>query len=112
MSDIKIFESKNGTVQVQLEQETVWLRQEQMATLFDRDRTAVTRHIGNIFKEGELEEKSNVRNMHIANSDKPVKFYNLDVIISVGYRVKSQQGVLISLIMNMLTPESALKIER
>ncbi|BCE00691.1 hypothetical protein [Marinicellulosiphila megalodicopiae] len=85
-NDVVIFESKNGEVEVILKQDTVWLRQEQMAELFGRDRTVITRHIGNIFKEGELEEKSNVQNMHIAHSDKPVKLYNLDVIISVGYR--------------------------
>ncbi len=93
MSDIAIFESAKGEIQVQLEKETVWLRQDQMAVLFGRERSVITRHIGNVFKEGELEEKSNVQNMHIANSDKPVKNYSLDVIISVGYRVKSQQGV-------------------
>jgi prophage maintenance system killer protein len=77
---------------IALDQETVWLRQDQMAELFGRERSVITRHIGNIFKEGELDEKSNVQNMHIANSDKPVKNYSLDVIISVGYRVKSQVG--------------------
>jgi hypothetical protein len=92
MSDIAIFESESGDIQVQLEQETVWLRQVQMAELFGRERSVITRHIGNIFKEGELDEKSNVQSMHIANSDKPVKSYSLDVIISVGYRVKSQVG--------------------
>jgi len=91
-TDIAIFESSNGKIDVQIKQETVWLRQSQMAELFGRDRTVVTRHIGKIFKEGELNEKSNVQNMHIANSDKPVKFYNLDVIISVGYRVNSVNG--------------------
>jgi hypothetical protein len=63
-----------------------------MAELFSKDRTVITKHINNVFEENELEEKSNVQILHIANSDKPVKFYNLDVIISVGYRVKSQQG--------------------
>jgi len=92
MSDIAIFESDSGEVQVQLDKSTVWLRQDQMAELFGRDRSVITRHIGNVFKEGELGEKSNVQNMHIANSDKPVKFYSLDIIISVGYRVKSQNG--------------------
>ena len=92
MTEIVIFEAENGEIQVKLEQYTVWLRQDQMAELFGRERSVITRHIGNIFKEGELDEKSNVQNMHIANSDKPVKFYNLDVIISVGYRVKSQNG--------------------
>ena len=77
---------------VLLENETIWLTQEQMSQLFDRERSVITKHIGNIFSEGELEEKSNVQNLHISGSDKPVKFYNLDVIISVGYRVKSQRG--------------------
>lgn len=63
-----------------------------MAVLFERDRTVIVKHIGNIFSERELNEKSNVHFLHIANSDKPVKFYNLNVIISVGYRVKSQRG--------------------
>ncbi len=77
---------------VLLNNETIWLTQEQMSQLFDRERSVITKHIGNVFKEGELEEKSNVQNLHISGSDKPVKFYNLDVIISVGYRVKSQRG--------------------
>ncbi|MCH7401358.1 virulence RhuM family protein [Belliella kenyensis] len=77
---------------VLLENETIWLTQEQMSQLFDRERSVITKHIGNVFSEGELEEKSNVQILHISGSDKPVKFYNLDVIISVGYRVKSQRG--------------------
>lgn len=77
---------------VLLENETIWLTQEQMSQLFDRERSVITKHIGNVFSEGELEEKSNVQFLHISGSDKPVKFYNLDVIISVGYRVKSQRG--------------------
>src|SRR5690554_6101733 len=77
---------------VLLENETIWLTQEQMSLLFDRERSVITKHIGNVFSEGELEEKSNVQILHISGSDKPVKFYNLDVIISVGYRVKSQRG--------------------
>ncbi|MGB7606071.1 MAG: RhuM family protein [Lutisporaceae bacterium] len=63
-----------------------------MAELFQKDRTVVTKHINNIFKEGELKEEGNVQNLHFPNSDKPVKSYNLDVIISVGYRVKSHRG--------------------
>ena len=77
---------------VLLENETIWLTQEQMSKLFNRERSVITKHIGNVFSEGELEEKSNVQILHISGSDKPVKFYNLDVIISVGYRVKSQRG--------------------
>jgi hypothetical protein len=79
-------------IEVTFDGETVWLTQIQMAALFQRERSVITKHISNIFNEGELDEKSNVQNLHIANSDKPVTFYNLDVIISVGYRVKSLRG--------------------
>ena len=85
-------EDEKIAVDVRFEEETVWLSQEQMAVLFERDRSVIVKHIANIFSEGELEEKSNVQFLHIANSDKPVKFYNLNVIISVGYQVKSQRG--------------------
>ena len=87
-----IFESGTGQVEVRLQGETVWLSQEQMTLLFGRERSVITKHIRNVFGNGELEEKSNVQNLHIPGSDKPVRFYNLDVIISVGYRVKSVQG--------------------
>lgn len=79
-------------LEVRMEDETVWLTQAQIAELFKRDRTVITKHINNVFKEKELEEKSNVQFLHIANSDKPVKYFSLDVIISVGYRVKSIRG--------------------
>ena len=78
--------------EVKLAKETVWLTQKQMAELFDKERSVITRHIANIFKTKELSEKSNVQKIHIANSDKPIKFYNLDIIISVGYRVNSKRG--------------------
>jgi hypothetical protein len=93
-SDFILFKTEDEkiSVDVRFEDETVWLTQEQMASLFERDRTVIVKHIANIFSEGELDEKSNVQFLHIANSDKPVKFYNLNVIISVGYRVKSQRG--------------------
>ena len=89
-----IYQSEEGKIKidVRFENETVWLSQAQMCELFGRERSVITKHIRNIFEEGELDEKSNVHFLHIANSDKPVKYYNLDVIISVGYRVKSQQG--------------------
>src|SRR3989339_1404759 len=79
-------------LEVRLEKDTVWLTQKNMADLFNIERSVITKHIGNIFKTNELNEKSNVQKMHIADSDKPVAFYNLDVIISVGYRVNSKQG--------------------
>ena len=91
---IIIYKTKDGNseVDLKLHNETLWLRQEQIALLFDIDRTGVLRHINNIFKTKELDEKSNVQKMHIPNSDKPVSFYNLDVIISVGYRVNSTKA--------------------
>ncbi|MEZ8238591.1 MULTISPECIES: RhuM family protein [Vibrio] len=94
-SVIDIFESKDGEIrlEVNVESDTTWLSQAQICHLFGRERSVITKHVNNVFKEGELEEKSNVQNMHIANSDKPVKFYSLDVVISVGYRVKSKVGV-------------------
>ena len=94
-NELVIFETVDNAVklEVPVNKETVWLTQAQMTELFNVDRTVITRHINNIFKEGELDKESNVQKMHIANSDKPVSYYNLDVIISVGYRVKSKRGV-------------------
>lgn len=79
-------------IEVRMEADTVWLNQEQLSTLFQRDQSVISRHIRNVFKEGELDQKRNMQKVHIPNSDKPIVFYNLDVIISVGYRVKSKQG--------------------
>lgn len=94
-SDIIIYQTEDGQTRIQtrFEDETVWLSQEQISELFQRERSVITKHINNIFKEDELEEKSNMQILHISGSDRPVKFYNLDVIISVGYRVKSHRGV-------------------
>jgi len=93
-NQIEIYTTKDNetAVEVRFDQETVWLSQDQLTMLFQRDQSVISRHINNVFKEGELEQKSNMQKMHIANSDKPVAFYNLDVIISVGYRVKSKRG--------------------
>ena len=90
-----LYKAFDGKVRldVHLEQDTVWLTQAQMAELFGRERSVVTKHINNVFGDGELAKKSNVQNLHIASSDKPVAAYSLDVIISVGYRVKSKRGV-------------------
>ena len=77
---------------VVIEDDTVWLTQSQLSHLFERDRSVITKHIKNIFKEKELDVGSNVHFMHTPNSDKPIKIYSLDVIISVGYRVKSNRG--------------------
>lgn len=91
-NQVVIYEGGDARVEVRLDGESVWLTQEQMGQLFGRERSVITKHIRNVFADGELDEESNVQNLHIAGSDKPVKFYNLDVIISVGYRVKSLQG--------------------
>ena len=92
--EIVIYQSQDGDtkIDVRFVDETVWLTQDQMSELFQRDRSVISKHISNVFKEGELDKKSNVQNLHIANSDKPVQFYSLDVVISVGYRVKSLRG--------------------
>ncbi len=103
MSDILIYENQDGniTIDVRLEEETVWLTQDQMAMLFGKGRSTITEHISNIFSEGELNEKVVCRNFRLTTQhgaiegktqEKDVKHYNLDVIISVGYRVKSLQG--------------------
>ena len=95
MTDITIYQADNGTVEVRLEQDTVWLRQEQMSELFGRERSVITKHLRNVFAEGELEAGSVCAKFaHPAADGKTyqVEHYNLDVIISVGYRVKSQQG--------------------
>lgn len=95
LGDIVIYETEDGLVNidVRLQDDNIWLNMNQMAQLFDRDRSVIYRHIKNIFEENELVEKSNVQILHIANSDKPVEFYSLDVVISVGYRVKSKRGI-------------------
>ena len=94
LGEIIVYQTEDGLthVDVRFEGDTVWLSKSQMADLFQRDRTNIGRHISNIFKEKELDEKSNVQKMHVPNSDRPVEYYSLAVIISVGYRVKSLRG--------------------
>jgi hypothetical protein len=93
-SEIIIYQSSDGKakIDVRMHGETLWLTQAQMAELYGSERSVITKHLQNIFAEGELERESNVQNLHIANSDKPVVLYSLDVILAVGYRVKSPQG--------------------
>ena len=94
-NEIVLFETTDNEVslQVQVEDESVWLTQAQMIELFGRDQSVISRHINNVFKEEEVDKESNMHFLHIANADRPVAIYSLDVIISVGYRVKSQRGV-------------------
>jgi hypothetical protein len=93
-SEIIIYQTQDGLtkIDVRLEGETLWLSQAQIAQLFGRDISVISRHIKNIFSENELDAKSNLQNMQIANSDKPVALYRLDLILAVGYRVKSPRG--------------------
>ncbi len=97
MSEIEIYRLTDNKTQVdvQFEHDTVWLNRQQLSTLFDRDIKTIGKHIGNVFAEGELEENSVVANFATTASDGKVyqvEHYSLDVIISVGYRVKSKQG--------------------
>ena len=93
MSEIVIYEDGNIELKTTVENETIWLSQKQIAKLFGKDRTVITRHINNILRDKEVDEKSNVQKMHFANSDKPVKLYSLD------------KEIIIKLIMNMLYDE-------
>ena len=96
-------------VNVSPKEDTIWLSQGQMAILFDVDRTRITRHIKSIFEENELTMESNVRKTHLTNKYKPVFLYSLNVIISVGYRVKSKRGVVFRIWANKILKEYLLK---
>ncbi|MEA1875337.1 MAG: RhuM family protein [Bacteroidota bacterium] len=94
-SELLLYQTKDGQtkIDVRLEEETVWLTMDQMSQLFQKSRSTINEHIINIFKEGELQEEPSMRKIGISDfSTKPTNYYNLDVIISVGYRVKSHQG--------------------
>ncbi len=109
--ELIMYQTEDGLtrIDVRVESETVWLTRKQMAELFDRDISVIGRHIRNVFDEGELSEESNVQKMHITNSDKPVEFYSLDVIISVGYRVKSLRGTQFRIWANSVLREYLIK---
>ncbi|MDE5539427.1 MAG: virulence RhuM family protein, partial [Bacilli bacterium] len=93
-NEIIIFENQTVKLEVNMKGETVWLNVKQMGLLFNREESNIRRHIINIFKEKELSENNNVQNLHVDGVKQLVPFYSLDVIISVGYRVKSQNGVI------------------
>jgi len=94
LSSPVIYQTKSGALELRgdFSEQTLWATQAQIAELFEIDRTVVTKHINNIFRSGEV-EKSNVQKMHIANSDKPVSFYSLDLILSIGYRTNSARAI-------------------
>lgn len=108
--EIIIYQSEDSTqFEVRIENETVWLTQAQMADLFERNQSVISRHIKNIFQEEELNDKSNMQFLHNAYSDKPVTVYSLDVIISVGYRVKSKRGTQFRIWANGILKEYLMK---
>ncbi len=94
-NQILIYQTEDGQTQVdvRMENETVWLSANQMAMLFGRDEKTIRKHVNNVFSEGELEKENNTHFLRVDGVKQPVAYYNLDVIISVGYRVKSQRGV-------------------
>ena len=116
MNEYEIIKFKNDDIELSVNvspsEDTVWLTKEQMAILFDRDRSVISRHIKNIYDEGELNKSTSVHFLHISNNNpknRPPELYNLDVIISVGYRVKSKNGTLFRKWANKILKEYLLK---
>lgn len=108
---IVIYQTVDGqtSIEVKLENETVWLSANQMAALFDRDEKTIRKHINNVFSEGELEKENNTHFLRVDGVKQPVAFYSLDVIISVGYRVKSQRGMQFRIWANRVLKEYLVK---
>ncbi|CCZ48668.1 filamentation induced by cAMP protein Fic [Bacteroides sp. CAG:661] len=108
---IVIYQTADGqtSIEVKLENETVWLSANQMATLFDRDEKTIRKHINNVFSEGELEKENNTHFLRVDGVKQSVAFYSLDVIISVGYRVKSQRGTQFRIWANRVLKEYLVK---
>jgi len=93
MNEIINYNDGEIELKVSVEKDSIWLSQAQIVELFQKDQSVISRHINNILKNGEVDEKSNMQKMHIANSDKPVKFYSLDIILAVGYRTNSARAI-------------------
>jgi len=93
---IIVFQSKTGAIELRgdVARETIWATQEDIVRLYGKDQSVISRHISNIFKSGEVDKRSNMQKMHIANSDKPVILYGLDIILAVGYRANSKQAII------------------
>lgn len=108
---IVIYRTADGqtSIDVKLEDKTVWLSANQMANLFDRDEKTIRKHINNVFSEGELEKENNTHFLRVDGVKQPVAFYSLDVIISVGYRVKSQRGTQFRIWANKVLKEYLVK---
>src|SRR3990167_6797792 len=93
--NVVIYQAKSGAIELKGDfgKETIWATQTQISEIFGIDRTVATKHINNLLKSKEIDGKSNVQKMHIANSDKPISFYSLDVILAVGYRTNSKRAI-------------------
>jgi prophage antirepressor-like protein len=94
-NEIVIYQTQDGKakIDVRLEKEIIWLTRESIAQLFNIDRSGVSKHIKKIFADSEVDQESNVQKMHIANSDKPVEFFSIDVILAVGYKTNSAAAI-------------------
>ncbi len=108
-NEIILFENQGVKLEVNLKEENVWITANQMAILFDKDETTIRKHINNVFKDGELEKDNNTQKMRVDGVKQQVPFYNLDVIISVGYRVKSKNGVIFRQWANKILKDYMLK---
>ena len=93
MNDIVIYKDGSVALEATVNDDTIWLTQTELVILFNKDQSVISRHIHNIFKDNEVDEKSNMQKMHIANSDKPVNFYSLDIVLAVGYRTNSAKAI-------------------
>ena len=92
-SNIIIYNDGELELKISLNDETIWITQSQLCDIFEKDQSVISRHINNIFKDKEVDEKSNMQKMHITNSDKPVSFYSLDIVLAVGYRTNSSKAI-------------------
>ena len=108
-NEIILFENQGVKLEVNLREETVWITANQMAILFDKDETTIRKHINNVFKDNELDKYNNTQKMRVDGVKQLVPFYSLDVIISVGYRVKSQNGVIFRQWANKILKDYMLK---
>lgn len=95
INKLTVFQTSNGSIEIRTDSKnaTVWLTQSDLSTIFDKDQSVISRHIKGIFRDAEVDEKSNMQKMHIANSDKPVTFYSLDIVLAVGYRTNSAKAI-------------------
>ena len=110
IGEIVVFQSKTGAIELKgdFRHETIWATQADIVKLYGKDQSVISRHIASIFKDKEVDSKSNMQKMHITNSDKPVVFYGLDIILAVGYRTNSKRAIEKSMTMPSLLSHCSL----